>query len=93
MVSRGLKLLRPKEITVPPWLMLVSGAVELAVPGSWSLAYWNLASLTMREEITVAREKVRVSVFTFELPVWSKAEVVVGVPGAAEFSNAPPTKF
>ena len=76
-VSRGLKLLRPKVSTrCPAWLTSVSGSLVLASPGSSSRAHWRRSSLKKVELNTEARLAFTLRVFTSESPLCSSALVV-----------------
>ena len=87
-VSRGLKLLRPKVSTrCAPWLTTVSGSALLAWPGSWSFAYWRRTSLKKVGRKTELREALTVRVWTSASPVCSSAFVT------PLFSLLPPVKF
>ncbi len=71
-VSRGLKVLRPKLRTSVPFSNTrASGSPLLAKPGSLSFAYWPRTSLNNEPLKTCESLNVKVSVFTSELPVCS----------------------
>ena len=73
-VSRGEKKFSPMMSTVAPlWLIVASGLLLFAVPGSWSLAHCPRSSLKTVGVNELVREPAMVSVSTSESPVCSKA--------------------
>src|SRR5215213_9949779 len=91
-VSRGLKLLRPRlkvpSLNPPAFAVKASsGSSEFAKPGSLSFEYWKRNSLNQFAEIVEVQLEVSVEVLTLLFPVCSSA---LRVP---EFSRFVPVKF